>query len=99
MIDIALVIDTELAIGKNALGLLEKGDTVWMFSQMLTILLLLVPTRDIIVIMVERQPKQLGRKLLDPSKRGELEMAKDLVAQGANINTKGEAWPTYERSP
>ena len=92
VIDIILVIDTELAIGKTAPGLLQQGDTLWTFGQTLAILLLLVPIRDIIMIMVERQPKRLGKKLLDSSAKGELEMVKDLVAQGAYVNAKGEVW-------
>jgi len=89
-INTVLVIDTELAIGKNTPGLLDQGDMVWTFGQTLAILLLLVPIRDISMIMMERQPKRLGKKLLNAAKRGELEMVKDLLDQGAYADAKGE---------
>ena len=89
IINVALIADTEVTIKKNA-PLLVVGDAEWTFGQTLALLLLLVPLRDLSETFLARRPKQLGRRLLDAAKEGNLGKVEYFVKQGANSEAKGE---------
>lgn len=85
---VLLLVDTERAITANQ-GLLQSGDGQWTFGQTLSLVLLLVPLRDIGETLWERRSKQLGQKLLRASKEGVLGLVKDVLEDGAPVDMRG----------
>ncbi|KAG6861360.1 hypothetical protein C0995_001093 [Termitomyces sp. Mi166 len=81
-INIILLVATETAIVKNK-PLLETGDNQWTFGQTLALLLLLLPSRDILEALYERRAKELGKKLLNATKQGDTGVIQDTIKTGA----------------
>ncbi|KAG6864293.1 hypothetical protein C0995_006352, partial [Termitomyces sp. Mi166 len=82
MIDVILLVDTEVAIKENTDRFQLETETQWTFGQTLALLLLLVAFRDLVESILEKRGKQLGDKLIDASKRGELDVVTYLLARG-----------------
>ncbi|KAG6855645.1 hypothetical protein H0H87_012713 [Tephrocybe sp. NHM501043] len=93
VIDVVLLVDTEVGIKKNLdHGLLAKDEGAWTFGQTLALLLLLVPLRDLAEALWERRAKSLGQTLLEASETGETAVVKYLLGRGAQKHDIGMAF-------
>ncbi|KAG6876158.1 hypothetical protein C0993_005315 [Termitomyces sp. T159_Od127] len=84
LIDIILLVDTEVAIKNNTNYFRLSGEAQWTFGQTLALLLLLVALRDLGESILHKRSKWLSDQLLKASKNGEIESVKSLLRQGAN---------------
>ncbi|KAF5345584.1 hypothetical protein D9756_011055 [Leucocoprinus leucothites] len=82
-IDVILLADTEITIGKNQ-GLTANGDSDWTFGQTLALLLLLIPMHDIGEVLSERCAKIVGERLKAASTTGIVEMVYEAIKSGAS---------------
>ncbi|KAG6843102.1 hypothetical protein H0H87_007830 [Tephrocybe sp. NHM501043] len=88
VIDVLLLFDTEWGIRKNInQKLLSPEEGNWTFGQTLALLLLLVPLRDLGEAFWERRAKSLGKRLLDASLKGELQVVKHVLGFGPQKDT------------
>ncbi|KAJ3564760.1 hypothetical protein NP233_g8076 [Leucocoprinus birnbaumii] len=81
-IDVYFLALTESQIGFNA-NLLAPGDSDWTFGQILALLLLVVPLRDLLETILERNSKKLGKILLSLGRSDDDKVAEYLVGLGA----------------
>jgi hypothetical protein len=89
-INIFFVVDTEAALVVNA-SLLMPGDSVWGFGQTLAVLLVLVTFRELLETIWERNPKKLGKILLELcSKRPVMAARFIAIEMGADLDIAGE---------
>ncbi|KAJ3551864.1 hypothetical protein NP233_g13001 [Leucocoprinus birnbaumii] len=87
-IDIVILALTESQIRLNA-NLVRPGDTDWTFGQILAILLLVVPLRELLETVLERNSSKLGEILLHLCRlEGEL-VVPHLLGLGAPVDFKG----------
>ncbi|KAJ6496205.1 ankyrin repeat-containing domain protein [Mycena sanguinolenta] len=89
-IDVVFVIDTELTLRRNR-GIETPGDTSWTFGQVLPVLLIVMPMRDILEGVLERDEKRRRMQhtvsLRNAIRDGAAETTiHDLVIQGADLN-------------
>ncbi|KAG6899697.1 hypothetical protein C0993_007857 [Termitomyces sp. T159_Od127] len=84
VIDIVLLVDTEVTIKDNTNRFHLSGEAEWTFGQTLALLLLLVALRDLGESILHKRAKWLSNQLLEASKNGEIEAAKALLRQEAN---------------
>ncbi|KAJ3555501.1 hypothetical protein NP233_g12194 [Leucocoprinus birnbaumii] len=88
-IDIFFLTLTESQIKLNA-NLLNSGDSVWTFGQILALLLLLIPLRELLETILERNSKKLGEILLSLCRSDDHLVAEYLVQLGAPVDYKGK---------
>ncbi|KAG6827332.1 hypothetical protein H0H92_012181 [Tricholoma furcatifolium] len=89
LIDILLVINTEVTIKKNSKrpGFLGAGEKDWTFGQTLALLLLLLPLRDLGESIMEKRAASLGKRLVKSSEKGETDVVRYLLGAGAKSNS------------
>ncbi|KAG6844213.1 hypothetical protein H0H87_008850 [Tephrocybe sp. NHM501043] len=93
VIDVVLLVDTEVGIKKNLdHGLIAKDEGAWTFGQTLALLLLLVPLCDLSEALWERRAKSMGQTLLEASETGETAVVKYLLKRGAQKDDIGMAF-------
>ncbi|KAG6884187.1 hypothetical protein C0992_006794, partial [Termitomyces sp. T32_za158] len=78
VIDIILLVDTEVAIKENMNRFQLTGEAQWTFGQTLALLLLLVALRDLGESLLEKRAKQLDNQILEASKNGEKKSVESL---------------------
>ncbi|KAF5324023.1 hypothetical protein D9611_008326 [Ephemerocybe angulata] len=92
-INLVFIIDIELALKQNA-GLQSKDEVEWGFGQILAMLLLFMPLRDLAETILARRMKQrqkdLDMGLGGAVKASDLNLARTWIARGANPNIKVE---------
>ncbi|THU75121.1 hypothetical protein K435DRAFT_814624, partial [Dendrothele bispora CBS 962.96] len=95
IINLIFLVDIELTLHRNkAIQNSEESD--WTFGQVLAMLLLAMPLRDLVETMLERREKRQDKKRSDEHteslkhalKQGDLEMCKQLIEKGADIDIK-----------
>ncbi|KAF5324036.1 hypothetical protein D9611_008306 [Ephemerocybe angulata] len=92
-INLVFIVDIELALKQNA-GLQGKDEAKWGFGQILAMLLLFMPLRDLAETILARRMKQ-RQKDLDMGLGGAINakdrsMVRTWIARGANPNAKFE---------
>ena len=96
-INLIFLIDTEIAIHKNA-TLQQDGDSLWTFGQTLALLLLLIPLRDLVNAFRQRQKKKLDEvrqrhknidSMRDAIRDKDFTAMKDLIQLGVEVKAKG----------
>ncbi|KAF6741528.1 hypothetical protein DFP72DRAFT_257451 [Ephemerocybe angulata] len=92
-INLIFIVDIELALKQNA-GLQGKDEAEWGFGQILAMLLLFMPLRDLAETFLARRMKQ-RQKDLDMAlgaaiNAGDESMVRTWIARGANLNAKFE---------
>ncbi|KAG6831160.1 hypothetical protein H0H87_005985 [Tephrocybe sp. NHM501043] len=91
VIDAILLVDTEIGIKKNTEKfLLGHDEGQWTFGQILALLLLLVPLRDLGESILERRGRSLGKRLEAASTDGEEELVRYMLGLGVNRDTLSE---------
>ncbi|KAF5356224.1 hypothetical protein D9756_004323 [Leucocoprinus leucothites] len=90
MTDIFFLVLTETVIKANT-ALSEPGDSDWTFGQILALLLLVVPLRELVETLLERSSRRLGELLLFLCQSDNHEIASYLVKLGAPIDSKGDS--------
>ncbi|KAG6896292.1 hypothetical protein C0992_009269 [Termitomyces sp. T32_za158] len=83
IIDIILLVDTEVAIKNNLNQLHLANESQWTFGQTLAVLLLLVALRDLVESILEKRAKQLDEQLLDAWNNKEIKSIESLLRRGA----------------
>jgi hypothetical protein len=92
VINIFFVVDTEVALVVNA-SRLEPGDSVWGFGQTLAVLLVLVTFRELLETIWERNPKKLGKILLELCSKPPIKAARFIaIEMGADLDIAGEKY-------
>lgn len=86
---VILLVNTEVTIARNKRSLTDNGDTIWTFGQILALLLLLLPLRDLTEILYERNPKVLGKKLMKALYDDKIDIVEDAIRAGANASYIG----------
>jgi hypothetical protein len=90
MVNVILLVDTEIMLAKNSSPFLEGDQTQWTFGQTLALPVLMVPLRDIYDTMRHRRADELGEEVLKLL-GGKEEINDDavirLLNQGANVAT------------
>jgi len=94
-INVAFLIDIELTLRDNR-HLRKAGDSEWTFGQILAIILLVLPMRDLRVFGARRNFTSLLQNALRWHETTSTDILRDLVRRGANVNVKveGSRYPT-----
>ncbi|KAG6883283.1 hypothetical protein C0992_009182, partial [Termitomyces sp. T32_za158] len=82
VIDIILLVDTELSIKDNMNRFQLTGEAQWTFGQTVALLLLLVALRDLGESILEKRAKQLDNQILEASENGEINSVESLWRLG-----------------
>ncbi|KAF5336351.1 hypothetical protein D9611_006690 [Ephemerocybe angulata] len=92
-VNLVFIIDIELALNQND-GLQDSEETVWGFGQILAMLLLFMPLRDLTETILARRPKQrqkdLDMGLASAINAGNPSLVLTWLARGANPNARFE---------
>ncbi|KAF5336346.1 hypothetical protein D9611_006695 [Ephemerocybe angulata] len=92
-VNLVFIIDIELALNQNG-GLQDSEETVWGFGQILAMLLLFMPLRDLTETILARRPKQrqkdLDMGLASAINAGNRSLVLTWLARGANPNASFE---------
>jgi hypothetical protein len=91
VINVIFLVDIELTLRRNRL-LVSSGESVWTFGQILAMLLLVLPLRDLVETFLSRHEKRRIRDLTgflqkDIRENATAERILDLVEKGADVNT------------
>jgi hypothetical protein len=104
IINFIFIIDIELALKKNQ-NLVGNDESQWTFGQILSLLLLVLPLRDLVEMVLARREKRLRKRETEKEKQrkeehtislrhainsGKLEGILPLVENGADINTRAQ---------
>ena len=91
-INIIFIVDIELTLRNNH-GIQEQGEAEWGFGQVLAVLLLFLPLRDLVEMMFRRRQEfqtHLNSELKRAIKNKDGKDIEKWVLAGANPNTKGD---------
>ncbi|KAG6875199.1 hypothetical protein C0992_004807 [Termitomyces sp. T32_za158] len=83
LIEATFLIDTEVTLAKNR-HLVESGENDWTFGQTLAILVLLVPSRDLLQSIFDQGARKQRRRLLLSAVNGAKGMVQVLLDLGVN---------------
>jgi hypothetical protein len=97
IINLIFIVDIELALKRNE-SFINTGEADWTFGQILAILLLVLPLRDLLDTILERREKQQEKRrkkehtisLQNSIRLKKVDGIRDLVRIGADVNTKVE---------
>ncbi|KAF6756434.1 ankyrin repeat-containing domain protein [Ephemerocybe angulata] len=92
-VNLVFIVDIELALNQNG-GLQDSEEAVWGFGQILAMLLLFMPLRDLTETILARRPKQrqkdLDMGLASAINAGNRSLVLTWLARGANPNARFE---------
>ncbi|KAG6811338.1 hypothetical protein H0H92_007883 [Tricholoma furcatifolium] len=89
-----IILDTEVTIARNS-GFVANGETLWTFGQTLALLLLLVPLYDIGEAVIEYRTVDLGKKLINAAKDGDIGVIQYALQRGVRKGDIGKWNWTY----
>lgn len=92
--NLIFLVDTEIMLSRNS-HLQEPDEHLWEFGQVLSLVLLLVPLKDLLtsIAFVERMDSKIATRFLRESllhNKFDLDLAKKWVIAGADVNTRVE---------
>ncbi|THU96108.1 hypothetical protein K435DRAFT_893993 [Dendrothele bispora CBS 962.96] len=96
VINLIFLVDIELTIHQNKV-IQGSDESHWTFGQVLAMLLLAMPLRDLMETMLERREKRQDKKRRDEHTESlkyaigkeDFELCKQLIERGADIDVKG----------
>jgi hypothetical protein len=97
IINVIFIADIELALRRNReQAVLDGDETAWSFGQILSMLLVVLPIRDLVETLLARREKRHEKKLIQAHTVSLQEVIRseavghieDLINQGADVNTQ-----------